>query len=395
MSDLDKKQQRIGILNMYMSANQGAIMTCYVLQDVLLGMGYHVHAIPYMYPYWARLYKGSAQERFERKFIKTYSCENYKSSDDLKKLNQHFDTFIVGSDQVWRWWDGRRGFLYYGNFIDSEKKKIACSASFGVVDFDAPVLDTKIAAYYAQRFDAVSVREQKGVAICKESFNIEATFLLDPVFWKQRDFYVQLTASATVPEGKYILKYVLDKSSAVDAFVQAEAKRRNCGIVTISKDAEVLDWLAAIINADFVVTDSFHGLCFSIIGERDFICCGNVQRGQDRFSSILDVVNLQARLVDLQQCNDLSILSESIDYSPIVEILKEKTEFAKTWLQQALDTPAQQKRPDAGPALDAYRKQLEEASACLATCYKTKNILRYHRDRIKTKIKRFFRIKYL
>lgn len=83
----------------------------------------------------------------------------------------------------------------------------------------------------------------------------------------------------------------------------------------------VPQWVASFANADFVVTDSFHGMVFSIIFEKEFVVIGNHSRGLDRFVSLLGVLGLDERLVfDVKNLEGKEI--EKIDYSRVNSILE-------------------------------------------------------------------------
>ena len=90
-------------------------------------------------------------------------------------------------------------------------------------------------------------------------------------------------------------------------------------------------WLASFSNAKFVVTDSFHGMVFSIIFEKDFIVIGNRERGLERFSSLLSLLGLEDRLV--YKVEDLKNKQLSrIDYTSVNKTLNKLKESSKRFL---------------------------------------------------------------
>ena len=85
----------------------------------------------------------------------------------------------------------------------------------------------------------------------------------------------------------------------------------------------VEDWLAGIKYSKFVVTDSFHGMVFSIIFHKPFIAIVNNKRGAARFHSLLSMLNLSSRLVDNK--HDAALLIDTpIDYREVDRIIEEK-----------------------------------------------------------------------
>ena len=100
----------------------------------------------------------------------------------------------------------------------------------------------------------------------------------------------------------------------------------------------VEEWLRAFAQADFVVTDSFHGCVFSIIHRKPFIAVANEGRGIDRFTSLLGYLGLQDRLVfsmeDYRQKR--SALLAPIDFAPVAEKLVQAQEASLAFLREAL-----------------------------------------------------------
>ena len=103
------------------------------------------------------------------------------------------DAVIVGSDQVWRL-SMVKGMEteYFLDFATPQCKKIAYAASFGT---DRPECDSTLQQRITkllQQFTAVSVREQEGVAICKEYFETETVQTVDPTLLVSASTYLPL-----------------------------------------------------------------------------------------------------------------------------------------------------------------------------------------------------------
>jgi len=76
----------------------------------------------------------------------------------------------------------------------------------------------------------------------------------------------------------------------------------------------VTKWLRSFMDAEMVITDSFHGCVFSIIFNKPFWVIGNHQRGMVRFYSLLELFGLEDRLIDIEQIHDIES-STMIDWS--------------------------------------------------------------------------------
>lgn len=97
-------------------------------------------------------------------------------------------------------------------------------------------------------------------------------------------------------------------------------------------------WLDAFAQADFVVTDSFHGCVFSIINRKPFIAIANRERGLTRFVSLLSQLGLMDRLVfsEEEYCQKRSALLAPIDFAPVAEKLAQAQESSLAFLKEAL-----------------------------------------------------------
>ncbi|MDD3603499.1 MAG: polysaccharide pyruvyl transferase family protein [Sulfurovum sp.] len=370
---------KIGILTLPIAENYGGILQAVALYRLLHMQGHKVTLI-YKSPYqvwWKKLaieilskipfqdyrkiksnYKikkeWKKRKKFHRPFIEN---EIFKISKDLytkKELEnfvkkENFDAVIVGSDQVWRkrYIDDSYYKSYFLDFVDSEKtKKIAYAASFGKDQWEGEG-DSKDIAKLLKDFTAVSTREASSVNICKSSFGYaDAVHVLDPTLLMDKAFYIdEIIAkydTSNIPKGG-LVTYVLDEAKEkkeIIEFVKKDAelesvhhlKGFNSSHITYS----VPQWLSAFANADFVVTDSFHGMVFSMIFEKGFVVIGNHDRGLDRFTSLLSLLGLEDRLIfsgdDLKAKN-----LDKIDYICVNKILEENKKSSMEFLMGALD----------------------------------------------------------
>lgn len=241
--------------------------------------------------------------RFVRTNIKTSRPFVYYSKDLITDYNT--DAIIVGSDQVWR-----RAFyitdLILDHFLrfaeDYDIKKIAYAASFGVdeLDYEEPLAEQ--CKELLHKFDAVSVREHSGVDICKKSFDVEAQLMPDPTLLLDREDYEALCADIPQHKDRYLLSYLLDMDERMKEAVIEFAQKRGLSVVFCTSDADEMpsieEWLALHRDAEFVITNSFHGTVFSIIFNKEFYAVVNSERGASRFTSLLSQLGLENHLLN-------------------------------------------------------------------------------------------------
>lgn len=361
---------KIGILTLPIAENYGGILQAIALYRLLYKQGHEVTLIykedtPFL---WKEIIKSmfrkipfcdinnfkakyhNEQERQKRKsFHRSFvEQEIFKISEDLytkKELEnfankEKFDAVIVGSDQVWRGlhitnWKYNKS--YFLDFVDSKNtKKIAYAASFGTDHWEGK--EDKDISKLLQDFTAVSVREASGVEICKNTFGYtSAEHVLDPTMLMSKEFYknelIQKYDTNKIQKGG-LLTYVLDEEKEKKEIINFVKENLQINEVHHLKGFNhnkttytVPEWLVSFSNADFIVTDSFHGMVFSIIFEKDFIVIANHARGLDRFVSLLSILGLENRLVfNLEDLKNKKL--DSVDYiklNGILELKKKKS----------------------------------------------------------------------
>ena len=240
-------------------------------------------------------HKGTRKEIFQ-KFIDKYISTTKKCYRYEIKMLDGCDAVIVGSDQVWRPLYNYRvedRFLKFAE--DLPIKRIAYAASFGVDNWEYTPKQTRECSRLAKKFDAISVREESGVKLCKEHLGVDATWVLDPTLLLTKEDYLPICEDIPVCNEKYIAVYVLDENEETTATYEKEAAARGLNIKKFHADSKstltVPEWIAMFRDASYVVTDSFHGTVFSIIFGKEFKCVYNKDRGAARFESLLKLYN--------------------------------------------------------------------------------------------------------
>lgn len=359
----------VGILGVWFGCNYGSIATYYALEQTIEAMGYRVLMVhqPRLKPDDGRM-KGRHSIRFAEEH---YQISKSYHVSEISELNQMCDTFVLGSDQIWNYGVTKIfGHSYFLDFADDTKKKIAYATSFGSGKFLAPRAYAKEAVRCMRRMDAISVREAEGVEICRKTFGMEATHVLDPVLMCEPHVLGDLTERSDKEEKEpFIATYILDPTpekreallhvskkqgkklvNMLDGWYNKfEANKKRLDLDNTIENLQVEDWLYYFKNSDFVITDSFHGTCMAILFHKPFIAIGNPGRGTSRFESLLGTLGLTDRYVaDAGEILRKDALLTSVDYTKVDEILKEQREFSRTWLSEALAGVKKSKVPGIG-----------------------------------------------
>jgi hypothetical protein len=225
------------------------------------------------------------------------------------------------------------------------------AASSGKQSFaDSPAL-VPVCKELVKSFSGVSVREARLVQVAKDYLDIDAVQVLDPTLLLDGTDYLNACVEQ-VDEKPVIFTYILDKTEEKKKIV-AEVKskfglevvlgtvdcdyKKGCGMKLEDCIYPSVDhWIQNMNRAKFVVTDSFHGTCMSIVFRKPFIVIGNVSRGIERMKSLLQLFGMENRLVT--SISDLAgfDFNVGLDESKINQILHEQREksmlFIKTHL---------------------------------------------------------------
>lgn len=377
---------RIGILTLPLHTNYGGILQAYALQTTLERMGHEVvifdtpNKCP-LPPLWklplsfAKRILLKSMGRIDRIFIERYNNRVYhvitkeiqpfidekihrKVFTKFSKLDAYdFDAIVVGSDQVWRsiyfipMWFGQPIENAYLSFTKGWNiKRISYAASFGTDKWEYNEKQTLHSKKSLQMFDAVSVREENGVKLCKQYFDVDALHVLDPTMLLDANDYIELFKQKQTPKSKgNLLNYVLDETDEIESLIKKVASMKKMVPFAVNNPYEgdntkplnqrikpsVETWLRGFYDADFVITDSFHACVFSIIFKKQFVVVGNKDRGMSRFESLLKLFGLEDRLVDVH-C-DVSILQQ-IDYDNVYSIYDKLKESSMIYLSGSLNS---------------------------------------------------------
>jgi hypothetical protein len=280
-------------------------------------------------------------------FSKSKDLYTDKDLEDFAK-KEKFDAVIVGSDQVWRkaYINDKYYKSYFLDFIDNKKtKKIAYAASFGK-DYWEGKSDIEEISSLLKEFYAISTRESSGVEICRNTFGFnDAKHVLDPTLLMNKEFYMNEIISkydvSSITKGgltTYVLDEAYEKAEVIGYAKSAlDIKEVNHlkGFKHSGSTYTIPQWLASFAYADFVVTDSFHGMLFSILFEKNFLVIGNEGRGMERFTSLLSLLGLKDKLVLAHQ--DLKNINlDNINYDVVNKILDEQRKKSVDFLKNNL-----------------------------------------------------------
>ena len=376
---------RVAVITLPLHTNYGGLLQAYALRTAVGSLGHDVTVLdlkekmpapkgiraPFKYAGRAfrRLLKGSdGPEVFrEKRYARELPVLSANVSPFVRKnINPRmigsyteikegeYDAFVVVSDQVWRprYFDPIED-AYLAFTAGWDVRRIAYAASFGTDELEYEYMQLEACSKLLEKFEGVSVREDSAVRLCEEWLDCDrALHVLDPVMLLDAAEYQKIASGAKnrLAKGK-VVTYILDRSEEkrhVIDFVRKVSGMdvHDCSVYPYVNDRPVEeravpaleDWLAAFADAEFVVTDSFHGCVLAILMHKRFIAVGNSRRGMARLKSLLDMFGLDMRLVHgIDPEDDGEYFLSEPDWGTIDGILEEKRMASMAFLKDSLD----------------------------------------------------------
>lgn len=288
---------------------------------------------------------------FVEQYFKKLSTPYY-GYKELVKGTKNYDGFLVGSDQLWL--PSNMGSKFYNLlFVPEKYPKIAYATSFGVSQI--PWYQKKRTKKYLERFNRISTRELRGSEIIKELTGKDVEVVCDPTLLFNSSEWDEMIPQKEVIKEPYIFCYFLGTNIEHRVVAEELSKKTGLQIVLIPFldnfveedqdfgnirlfDIDTVDFVNLIRNAEYVLTDSFHGSVFSILYHKKFITFNRFAEGSknsrnSRIDSLCKLLGLEERRYNGDIYN--SIVKE-IDYD-VVDMKLEALRFnSERYLRVAL-----------------------------------------------------------
>lgn len=360
---------RVGIMTFHTALNYGAVLQTFALYKTIKEMGNDVKVIDYRAPFNEKrfapkpfsyflnirvLYNIIFRNGYEiyykdgfRNFVDKHIqlTEPLYDEKELFKMNDIFDSFISGSDQVWNLACTEGDTMYYLPFVKDSCKRNTYAASIGYTQL--PTTQISIYKTLIESFNNISMRELPGVSIVKSLTDKDASLVLDPTMLLCREQWEEIADFSLVPlTGKYMLIYVMSEDKSLIKEARKIAKLKGLEVIYITQRLFKLNkaknlrnvtpeqWVGLFLKADFVVTNSFHGLAFSINFNRQFIT-RYIPRSiaNSRMQTVLDILQLHNRRMD----NDSYTSETPIDYSRVNNKINQYRKSSIEFLDKVLN----------------------------------------------------------
>lgn len=379
---------RIAIISLPFRSNIGQYLQAYATQCILQAMGHQTTQIDHVrylkinpcrflfslvkraaYKLLGRTHDAILYERWYNQRLEKLTTQRLNATkvffEQRRIINSFsqihptdYDGFIVGSDQVWRpklfTWEFETDFTNaFLKFTQGwAAKRVAYAASLG---FDTWTIDEKTTEEcrrLVKLFDGVSVREHSAIALCEQNLGVTPLHVLDPTMLLYQEDYERLVEDLPPLSKNIMMTYILDKTPTTDKLTSKVTEHFHLSTHQVISRVDdetapieerlmppIKEWLQGYRDAQFVVTDSFHGTVFAIIFNKPFVTIGNKERGMTRFHSLLETFGLEDRLIEEDTNFDIAKL-KPINWNEVNAQMEEKRRFSLNFLRGALMQPS-------------------------------------------------------
>ncbi len=359
-------KDKIGIMTFHNAINYGAVLQAYALSTWLISKGYKCEIIDYSCEKFKNAYrvfriydktpKGVLAAAVKIPYIymrnkkfKDFAAEmlclskKKYSRENIKSANSDYGVFITGSDQVWNLTLTGYDKSYFLDFADSEKKRLSYAASIGkgiLSDKEKEVFEREL-----EKFVCISVRENEAKYVVENITQRSALCVLDPVFLPDAALWKAFAEENR--RGKYIFVYCLHEK---DVFKVAEKLAHATGlhVVCVTNEfnspikaeylrcAGVEEFVSLIANAEYVVTDSFHGAALSVIFRKNLkiVMKKKYPELNGRMKNLTEQLNLTDTVTDINDSDEK--LTEKTTYDKSCDAIKAAVEESRNYLLKAL-----------------------------------------------------------
>ena len=358
-------KMKVGIVTFHRAVNYGAVLQAYALQKAVEQLGNDCVILDYFCPEMEKYTK--AFSMFNKKhIIKNYIiacvkapfrkirkrkftafCKKYlvlsEHIHNLQEEANRFDCFIAGSDQIWNDYLTGNDLTYFLKFVKDNHKKVSYAACFGMQSIPKS-LQEQYKCQLAQ-FERISVRDETSKQLIEGLLGAgkEISIVADPTLLFGADFWSSF--QSTNHEGRYVLVYSLNPEIGLMECAKKLRDKYGLKIIYICNDIlEVKKYsyvkhllsptpekfVSLIANANYVVTNSFHGTVFSIIFHKNFYCETNYgDKRNKRIEDLLEEVHCLDRIMN----GEGMVQEKEIDWEVVDEAIEQIRQKSISYLK--------------------------------------------------------------
>lgn len=338
----------VGIITLYDSINFGAFLQGFALQKIINSNNYDSE-------FFRITNREDRKKRIRREILSknpVHLLFNLKRFINFKKdqksisisekyylkNSKTYSSIIIGSDEIWNLKNDsfRNLEIYFANNLNSNNI-VAYAISAGNSKYE-DISSKKYCVNGIKKFNSLSARDLNTKGIMEKMSNRTVNYVLDPTLLY--DFSGK--DNKKVYKKKFILVYTYGFSEEKIKAVKRYSKERNLELISVGfynkwcdrcipcGPFEFLNW---VDQAEYIITDTFHGTLFSIIYRKNFIVLG---KNKIKINDVLKQFKITNRIIDNPQHID-KVLSQEIDYDNVYSIINNKKKESLEYLMKAID----------------------------------------------------------
>ncbi len=362
--------KKVGILSMQRIKNYGSFLQAYALMKIIESLGHKVEFVDYHIEEplvkdgikkKGKILKGlealSGQAKIFHKIQYIIHKKNFNNYFSLLNMNNEYnytptlDTLVIGSDEVFNVIQSNKNVGYSLELFgknNNANRMISYAASFGNTTIDK-INDYKKSEEIKSLlldFDAISVRDNNSYKIINELTGEKPFINLDPVLiydYMNSDIIPNINIKE-----KYMILYAYNGRISKEEAKEIKQLATSLGIKVYSIggaqpyadkfiNCSPFEVLAYFKNAEYIITDTFHGSIFSIINEKPFVTLVRKSKGdsygnEEKITYLLEMLNLKDRsLCSIDNIEEK--LNKEIDYEITKNIIEKERLNAQQYLK--------------------------------------------------------------
>lgn len=322
---------RIAILTYHRANNIGAVLQAYALQEVITALGGNVEILNYKSDFLEIKYEGlqllgvrsikqlikwvlggkskkESKIKFDRFRLKHLNISHIQfNKENISLSNVYYDTFVVGSDQVWNMKLNGNDDNFLLSFVADPNRRFSYAASFG--SSNIPRMNDKLFIRELSKFSQISAREEEGKNFITKELGFDCSIVLDPtLLLSNKEWSRRIEISNSNIKKDYILLYTVAPGNNIQGIARRLAKENGYDVYHIHysdiptfgfkdfRGCAPSEFLSLVRGAKLILTTSFHGFCFGLIFNKKtfFELDGNPINNNSRITTLSNLMNLNS-----------------------------------------------------------------------------------------------------
>jgi hypothetical protein len=357
----------IGVVTFHRAINIGGALQSYALQYFLKKNGIKSEIIDYRCPaieqqYYKRPFGWKLLKRFLSALLRngvikvnTSKFDQFRSDylpisktvfypETIHTANRDYTAFVTGSDQVWSWYCAGFDQAYFLDFVKKPNTRHAYAASFG----GSEIPQDYIPRYQEllDEFESITVRESVGADLVEVMTSQQVPVVNDPTLLLSASTWRKQLIKHSVSRKPFVLVYMIAESKELLKLARDLGKEKKLDIIYINdrvyKPKGIIsergvgpkEFLELVDSCDMFITNSYHGICFSIIFQKDLYIGLLTQNTavNARIMYMIEKYNLSERLFQSPAFN----VNSTINYKHIKNLVSKEAEKSILWLESLM-----------------------------------------------------------